>query len=209
VSPPEEPKPGRAASAIVEIVRFEVEPERREELVAGHLDARRAIRAVSPPGALWSRLAQLDERRWVEVVAWGSRSVFEQAVERSQDDPTARGWFDLSEPGYTIAIGELAGDPGSPPREGELELVWGAGTGKGTAEHMTADTWRALAEIDGRTFVDPSGWVESEPTVVRLAVRRRVDPQAESSDLPEGEPSGDAGRIVDAIDAAEEQDPSA
>jgi hypothetical protein len=192
----------------IEIVCFEVPPERREALVAGHLDARRAIRAVSPPGDLWSRLAQLDERRWVEVVAWGSRAVFERALERSQDDPTARAWFDLSELGYTIAIGELAADTaGSPPRDGELELVWGVGAGEAAVERMAAGAWTALAQIDGRTFVDPSGWVEGEPTVVRLVARRRVDPQPESPDLLGREYVRDVGGIVHAIDAADEQDP--
>jgi len=188
-------------SATIEIVHFEVPPERRAALLAGHLEARRSIRALSPPGALWSRLAQLGGRRWVEVVGWGSRSTFERALELAPDDPTAGAWFALAEPGFTIVIGEVAQAPGSaPPRDGELELVWSTEPGYPPAA-MDGSSWSVVAYTDGRTLVDPSGWTDGEPQVVRLSVHGRVEAGGES---PAAGTMREAGPIADAIDAAEE-----
>lgn len=178
-------------SAALEIVRFEVPPERRAELLDGHLAARRAIAACSPPGSLWSRLAELDGNRWVEAVAWEDRAVFEGALERSPNDPVAGTWFALAEPGYTIVVGELERPDPPPPREGALELTWAPGPD--AAPPQAADAaWSAVAWFDGRTLVDERGWVEGEPSAVRVAVHS-------------GDPGPGAARIADAVDAAEER----
>lgn len=165
---------------------------RRKALLAGHLGARRAIRAVSPPGAAWSRLAELGEDMWAEVVAWEQRATFDRALERSPDDPTARGWFELAEPGWTIVIGELPSlPPDPPPREGALALEWGVDPDADGAD----PPWSMTARTDGRTLVEPGGWVEGEPVAVRVTVNPRA-------------PARGPGRIADAVDDAEESSPS-
>jgi hypothetical protein len=189
----------------VEIVRFEVPPERAEELIGGHLDARRAIRALAPPGTLWSRLARLDRRRWVEVVAWPQRSVFDRALELSPGDPTAGAWFALAEPGFTIVIGEAGEPPDSPPpREGELELVWSRVPEGNAAEAANGAAWSLLAETDGRTLQDDhASWAEGEPATVRISVL------AEGGAGREPAPPGrtrEAGPIAHAVDDAEERE---
>jgi hypothetical protein len=188
----------------IEIVKFDVPPERAGELIGGHLDARRAIRALSPPGALWSRLAQFDKRRWVEVVAWPHRSVFDRALELSPGDPTAGAWFELAEPGFTIVIGEASEPPDSPPpREGELELVWSTGPGRKAPEAADGAVWSLLAETDGPTLRDDhTSWVDGEPAIVRISVAG-----GEAGREPVG--SGrtrEAGLIAHAVDDAEERE---
>lgn len=189
----------------LEIVRFEVPPERRRDLVDGHLPARRAIRAVSPPGALWSRLAQLGQRRWVEAVAWERRSTFDRALELSQNEPTAREWFDLAEPGWTIELARLEAAPmPAPPREGRLELSWRV-PGRRQAPPVAA--WRVLGETDGRMLVDPTGWVEARRSVVRLTVTDADGRETVVGSSAEGEKSRVGGQIIDSIDADDEQVP--
>ncbi len=142
---------GAGRPAAIEIVRFEVPPERRDALIDGHLDARRAIRAVAPPGAEWSRLLQLDQRRWIEVVGWASRSTFDRAEERSADDPVASAWFDLAEPGWTIVIAELDELPRQPPpAEGELEVEAGGGQGWSVVGLAEDEVCRVGAPAGGR-----------------------------------------------------------
>jgi hypothetical protein len=156
-------------STTVEIVRFEVSPERRDALIGGHLDARRAIRAVSSPGDLWSRLAQLDSRRWVEVVAWQSRGLFEQALERAPKEETARRWFELAEPGWSILTGVSSTDlVGPPPTEGELELVWSQEAELPAAASSSKHGWSIDVRLDLRAWVDPSGWTEKERGTLRV-----------------------------------------
>ena len=156
-------------STTVEIVRFEVPPKRREALIGGHLDARRAIRVVSSPGDLWSRLAQLDSRRWVEVVAWDSRRLFEQALKRAPKDETARRWFELAEPGWSILTGVSATDlAGPPPTEGELELVWCQEAELPAAASSSEHGWSIDVRLDLRAWVDPSGWTKVERGTVQV-----------------------------------------
>jgi hypothetical protein len=186
----------------IEIVRFEVRPERQAELVARHLGARRAIRSVSPPGALWSRLGRHGERGWIEVVAWGARAVFERALELSPHEPGARSWFELAEPGWTLAIGEApdaAGDP--PPREGSLELQPLRARESANGAAAAGEPWTTRVVVDGRTWVDPEGWTAREPAVLRLVVRAGGDAPAPGADSPR-----ELARIADAVDAAEEED---
>ena len=188
-------------AAAIEIVRFEVEPERRRELLAGHLGARRAIHALAPPGALWSRLTRVGERGWIEIVAWERRELFDRALELSAADPVARPWFDLASPGYMILLGETHDAPPPPPREGALELEWAlsaAAPAGGDAE----PGWSLQVEIGTRAWVDASGWVERAPMAVRISEARegssapfRVDPPA---------PFRERVAIAHAVDAAEE-----
>jgi hypothetical protein len=154
--------------ATIEIVRFEVPPQRREALIGGHLEARRAIREVSPPGDRWSRLARLGERSWLEVVAWDSDAVFERALEGSSGDERAQSWFDLAEPGWTIRIGHSAAAP-SPPAEGGLDLLWSE---EPTAPEETSSSgpdWSLDVRLGPRAWVDPSGWTELAPAALRIS----------------------------------------
>jgi hypothetical protein len=138
------------------------------------------------------------------VVAWETRSVFDRALELSEDDPTARAWFDLAEPGWTIVIGEIAAkQPIPPPREGVLELVWRDRADAYEAEDGSA--WSMVARTDGRALVDPSGWVEEEPAVVRITVHGDVDAQGARPGRPGEGKVRDAGGIAHAIDSAEER----
>jgi len=188
-------------AATIEIVRFEVAPERRQELLAGHLGARRAIHALSPPGALWSRLTRVGERGWIEIVAWERRELFDRALELSAEDPVARPWFDLASPGYMILLGETEDAPPLPPREGALELEWAledAAPAEGDAE----PGWSLRVEIGTRAWVDASGWVERAPMTARMSEAPegssapfRVDPPA---------PFRERVAIAHAVDAAEE-----
>jgi hypothetical protein len=189
---------------VLEIVRFQVIPERRRALIDGHLPARRAIRGVAPPGALWARLAHLGQRGWIEVVAWERRSTFDQALELSQSESTARDWFDLAEPGWTIELARLETPPlAPPPRRGHLEVSWHA---SGRPPALAGATWIVLGETDGRTLVDPTGWVETRRSVVSLTV---VDGGREAGVQPslDGEEDREGGQIIDSIDAQEEQLP--
>jgi hypothetical protein len=192
-------------SITIEIVRFEVPPERAEELIGGHLDARRAIRTLSPPGTHWSRLARLDERRWVEVVAWPQRSVFDRALELSPDDPTAGAWFALAEPGFTIVIGEAGEPPDSPPpRKGELELVWSTPPATKAPEAANGAVWSLLAETDGRTLHDDhESWTDGAPASVRISVQAGVGAGREPAGPGQ---THEAGPIAHAVDDTEERE---
>jgi len=188
-------------AATIEIVRFEVTPERQAELVAGHTGARRAIHALSPPGALWSRLTRVGERGWIEIVAWERRELFDRALERSADDPVARPWFDLASPGYMILLGETHDAPPPPPREGALELEWtrdSAAAGEGEA----VPGWSLRVEIGARAWVDASGWVERAPMAARMTEAREASSVPFQVDPPA--PFGERVAIAHAVDAAEE-----
>jgi hypothetical protein len=187
----------------VEIVRFQVSPERRDELVGGHLDARRAIRAVSPPGDLWSRLAQLDERRWLEIVAWGSRPLFERSLEHAPNDETARTWFDLAEAGWSIFTGRSPTDsPSPPPPEGELELVWSAGGQVAAAASASKPEWSIDVQLDLQAWVDPTGWIEKEPAALQVNARRQSSDRVPSESPHKSATKREVAVIVSAIESA-------
>jgi hypothetical protein len=158
-------------SGTVEIVRFEVPSEQAESLVEGHGTARLAMDALAP-GWIWSRLARLDERQWIEVVAWQKREAFERSFAEAADDPVAGAWFDLAAPGWTIVLGEpveAVGPP--PPHDGSLELV-SARAGEEAAlvaAHEAGSRWSLLIETDGRDWTGES-WEETAPGLVRLTV---------------------------------------
>src|SRR5262249_20480555 len=130
-------------------------------------DARRAIRAVSPPGDLWSRLLQLGDRGWVEVVAWESLDLFERSLERAPQDPTAGAWFALAERGWSILTGALASPVDPPPPAGELELVWSR-EGEALPASSSEHAWSMDVKLDPRTWVDPSGWTGRDPGTLRV-----------------------------------------
>lgn len=197
----------------IELVRFDVAPERRAELIDGHAEARRAIHAVAPPGAIWSRLLRLGKRGWLEVVAWPERAVFDTALERAPSDPTARAWFGLADPAWSISMGEVADPPEAPPpREGELELTWlRGGQREMAAAHRLEDGWSALIEVEGRAWIYPSGWSEREPSLLVLA----VPPGGGGAGIRGGAAGaasrgagheGEVARIANAIDSAEDPD---
>lgn len=194
---------------MIEIVRFEVAPERHEELVAGHLDARRAIRDAAPPGALWSRLLRLGERGWIEIVGWGSRAGFERALDVAPSDPTAGAWFALADPGWMILTGEITVTNGdTPPRAGELELSWGEGGAGG--ETPVDASWSARIEIDGCAWIDPTGWVARRPTVLVLTARGAgtgdagPESTAHSPDGTGDTPIRELTRVAHAVESADE-----
>jgi hypothetical protein len=190
-------------STTIEIVRFEVSPERRAALIRGHLHARRAIRAVSPPGDLWSRLAQLDERRWLEVVAWDSRPLFERALERAPNNETARTWFDLADAGWSILTGVSPTDPPSPPPpEGELELVWSPEGEVPAAASASKPEWSIDVQLDLQAWVDPSGWIEKEPAALRVNARRQTSDRAPSESPHRSATKREVAVIASAIESA-------
>jgi hypothetical protein len=198
------PADGRDWPAL-EIVRFEVVAERRRALVDGHLPARRAIRGVSPPGALWSRLAHLGRQRWVEVVAWERRSTFDRALELSQDEPTAREWFELAEPGWTIEVARLVVAPlPPPPRHGHLEI---SSHGLFWRRVSASGAWTIRGEGDGRKLVDPDGWFETTRRDVSLTVTAGGASETGIRSPLRSKESREGGQIIDAIDAREEQVP--
>ncbi len=191
---------GRDRPAL-EIVRFEVPVRLRGALLDGHLPARRAIRKVAPPGAAWSRLVELGGSRWIEVVAWEQRSTFDRALELSQDDPTARGWFDLAEPGFTITIAGLERLPSPPPpRQGRLEVA----PDLDQPQPRGGEIWSVLAETDGPILVDPAGWVGDRGGTIRLS----VTPGSASPATSEWAEEAESGEIVDSIDAPQEEAPA-
>ena len=116
----------------VEIVRFDVPPERADDLVRGHKPARLAMDALSP-GCLWSRLARMNGRRWVEVVAWRDLAAFERVWKQASKTPEIAAWFDLADPGFTIDLGEPLNDlwPTLPPAKGWIELLSSGGEDSG------------------------------------------------------------------------------
>lgn len=155
----------------VEIVRFEVPPERADALVEGHEAARLAMHALAP-GWIWSRLGRFDERHWVEVVAWRERAAFERTFADAADDPVAGAWFDLAAPGWTIVLGEPVEELGPPPpQNGTMELI-GARTGENSALEAALEAgaqWSLLIETDRREWRGES-WEPTAPEMVRLTV---------------------------------------
>jgi hypothetical protein len=158
-------------SETIEIVRFDVPPERVDALISGHERARLAIDSLSP-GWIWSRLARFDERSWVEIVAWRERSAFERALELSVNEPDAADWFDLAAPGWTIVLGEPVEDPVPvPPQEGDVELIE-ARTGEDAALVAIPDEgvhWSMLVELDGGVWSGES-WTRAAPGMLRMTV---------------------------------------
>jgi hypothetical protein len=158
-------------SDIIEIVRFDVPPDKADALVSGHERARLAIDALSP-GWIWSRLARFHECSWVEIVAWRERAAFERALELSVNEPAAADWFDLAVPGWTIVLGEPVEHAGPvPPQQGTVELI-GARIGEDAALVATADEdvqWSMLIELDGRVWTGES-WVRDPPGMLRMTV---------------------------------------
>lgn len=179
----------------IEIVRWTAAPERAEALVAGHQPARLAIDAVAP-GWVWSRLGRLDERTWIEVVAWSSRQAFLRALELSSRQPTVQDWFDLADPDWTLELGEhVDGDLGLPPAEGDLELTSSRGDDADlVAAPDQASRWSALIEMDGRVWSEGS-WNATKPSLLRIGVRERRE-------APTSPPWTQAFRIQHASDAA-------
>lgn len=174
--------------AAIEIVRFTVPPEREAELVAGHGPATRAIAAVAP-GSRWARLVQLDERTWLEIVAWGSVAEFEHALELAPADPTAAAWFGLADGGWSIVTGAFATHPADgPPAGGALRLDWWPGDAAARDGGAHAG-WCARARIDARAWVEPSGWAERDATLLVL-----------SADAPAAAPVSELARVADAVD---------
>jgi hypothetical protein len=155
-------------SDTVEVVRFDVPPERAEELVAGHEAARLAIDSVAP-GWSWSRLARFDRRSWVELVAWPDRGAFERALARSVGEPDAAEWFELADPGWSIVLGrplEGAGIP--PPADGTLEL-FSARAGEVAAAPGGGSEWSIVLELEDRVWAGDS-WRASPPGQLRITV---------------------------------------
>jgi len=187
--------------ATIEIVRFEVAADRHDELVAGHTAARRAIRAVSPPGTLWSRLTRSGETGWIELVAWVRREVFDRALERSADDPVAGAWFRLAEPGYTILLGEIAEEPLPPPRDGELQLSWWR-NGAAAESPRPGGAWGLQASIDSRAWTDTSGWIEGDP--MSLLITDGGEGEGEEEASVDGGPDRERVAIAHAVDPTEE-----
>lgn len=167
-------------SATIEIVRFEVPPERAEELIAGHERARLAIDSVSP-GWIWSRLGRFDERSWIEIVAWRERVAFDRALELSVNEPDAADWFGLADPGWTITLGEPVEAPASgPPGEGTLALTT-APRGEGSALVATPEegaAWSMLIALDERVWSEAEGdWRPASSSMLRITVPDGSRPQ--------------------------------
>ena len=160
-------------SATIEIVRFDVPPERADELIAGHERARLAIDSVSS-GWIWSRLGRFDERGWVEIVAWRDRVAFDRALELSVDEPDAADWFGLASPGWTIRLGEPVEAPSSdPPAEGTLRLA-AASPGEHSALVAAPEeggAWSMLIGLDERAWYEAGAdWRPESPGLLRLTV---------------------------------------
>jgi hypothetical protein len=169
--------------------------------VAGHTAARRAIRAVSPPGTLWSRLTRIGDSGWIEFCAWERRETFDRALERSADDPVARPWFELAEPGYTISLGDARSRPQPPPREGELELAWWRNEAGAGSDQAAAQGWELRAEVGSSVWTD-SGWIERDPMLLVITAAGAADAGEDGSS--KGEPLRERVRIAHAVDPAEE-----
>jgi hypothetical protein len=157
----------------IEIVRFDVPPERADELIAGHERARLAIDSVSR-GWVWSRLGRFDETSWVEIVAWRDRVAFDRALELSVYEPDAADWFALASPGWTIRLGEpLEAAMSGPPPEGTLRLA-AASPGEDSAlvaAPEEGDAWSMLIALDERAWREAEGdWRPESPELLRLTV---------------------------------------
>jgi hypothetical protein len=183
-------------STTVEVVRFDVPPERAEALVAGHEAARLAIDSVAP-GWIWARLARFDRRSWVELVAWRERASFERALELSVDQPDAAEWFELADPGWSIVLGQPREDERRPPpAEGTLELV-AASAGENAAEDAVpnaSSAWSMLLELEDGVWSGDS-WRASPPGELRITAPEE-DPGASAR------PGAEVATIAHSYDAA-------
>lgn len=162
----------------IEMVRWTAPPERAEPLVAGHQAARDAIDAVAP-GWVWSRLARMDERTWIEIVAWRTRAAFERALELAPREPVPRDWFGLADADWTLELGEhVDGDDGVPPPAGDIELTTSGGDDADLVAAPDPESrWSVLVEMDGRVWSEGE-WRTTKPSLLRIGVREHTEAPA-------------------------------
>jgi hypothetical protein len=75
----------------LELVRFTVDPARREEFLRLRPAAIDALRAAYP-GLLEARLAEQDDGSFIDVLWWSSREEAEAAAAAFPEIPAARDW---------------------------------------------------------------------------------------------------------------------
>ena len=80
-------------SETLELVRFTVDPQRREDFFALRPAAIRALRE-SFGGLLEARLAEHDDGSFTDVVRWSSREEAERAAAGCMDVPATKAWIE-------------------------------------------------------------------------------------------------------------------
>ena len=76
----------------IELVRFTVHPDRRDEFLSGRPPALAAL-AEAFPGLIEARLAEADDGSWVDVVRWSSRAEAEAAAAGCTEIPAVCDWL--------------------------------------------------------------------------------------------------------------------
>jgi quinol monooxygenase YgiN len=79
-------------SEVLEIVRFTIDAEQREEFLRERPAAIEAIRAAFP-GLLDAQLAEQEDGSWTDVVRWRSRAEAEAAAAGCPELPAMRQWI--------------------------------------------------------------------------------------------------------------------
>lgn len=80
--------------AVVRLVRFTVEPERTDDMIARRADLVAATRQLYP-GLIEARLTRVDDKTWLDLWRWESLSHAEAAIQGAQAIPGAPAAFQL------------------------------------------------------------------------------------------------------------------
>jgi hypothetical protein len=79
-------------SETIELVRFSVHPDRRDEFLRDRPGAIAALREAFP-GLIEARLAELEDGTWIDVVRWRSKAEAETAAAECSTIPVVRDWM--------------------------------------------------------------------------------------------------------------------
>ena len=90
----------------LELARFTVAPERREEMLEARRPAIEALRREFP-GLMGGHLARLDETTWIDALLWRTRGEAESAAERARSLPEAAAYFRTFDAVLAMEHGEV------------------------------------------------------------------------------------------------------